>query len=106
MNLSAWFRDTVSVASVTGKSAYGDPTYGAPRTVAARLESARRLVRSGRGDDLVSNHRLFTTTPIVLSDRVWLPGASTADANASVKPITVESTHDKSGGFSIYMVTL
>jgi hypothetical protein len=106
VSIAAWLNQTISVAQATGKDAYGKVTYGAPRTVAARVEVRRTVVRDGRGDEAVAQHRLWTLEAINLTDRIWLPGASSAVADASNLPLTVSSSADKLGSRTLYKVEL
>lgn len=106
MNLSAWFSDTISVASVTGKSVKGDPTYGAAASVSARVESDRRFARNAQGQKTFSSHVIYTTTPIALTDRIWLPGVSSALTQAARTPLSVAANHDKAGNVTLYEVLL
>lgn len=106
MSLASWMTSTISLASETGKDAYGKPSYETPRQVKARVESTRRIVRNPRGEESVSNHRIYTLAPVLLTDRIWLPGASTSSADASNLPLSVQATPDKSGARVLYAVDL
>ena len=51
-------RDTVSVETYSGESAYG-PIYGTAATVLCKASSLRQLVRNGAGDEVVSELTLY-----------------------------------------------
>lgn len=106
MSLSSWFRQTIGVASSTGVDSYGKPTYSATRTVYARVEAVSRLVRSSTGEEAVASHVIWTTEAMSLTDRIWLPGVSTATVEGSRLPLLVEATPDKTGARTLYKVTL
>lgn len=104
--MKSWFVMRVNVASVTGVDSYGKPSFGAPRVVPARVEGQRKLIRSPTGEEAVSNFVVWTDQPIQLSDRVWPPGANTAAAEGSLKPLSVKATPDKRGSRTLYRVDL
>lgn len=106
MTLASWMTATISLASVVSRDAYGKATYEAPRQARARVESVRRVVRNAQGEESVSSHTIYTLSPVTLTDRLWLPGASTASADASNLPLAVTATPDKSGGRVLYRVEL
>lgn len=106
MSIASWLTQTAYVAPVTGIDAWGKPTYGAPVARKVRVESLRRMVTNAQGEESVSNHRLWSLDPIALTDRVWLPGANTASAEASNVPLSVAATSDKVGSRTLYRVDL
>jgi hypothetical protein len=106
MSIASWMTSTIYLASAAGKDAYGKPSYEAPRAVKARVESTRRLVRNARGEEAMSNHRIYTLAMVLLTDRVWLPGASTSSPDASHLPLSVQATPDKTGARILYAVDL
>jgi hypothetical protein len=97
---------TAYVASVTGTDARGNPVYGAPAARAVRVEQQRRMVRNARGEEVASNHRLWCLETIALTDRVWLPGASTSSPENSYAPISVAAAADFAGARTLYRVDL
>lgn len=106
MSLASWFRQSIGVASATGVDGYGKPTYAAARTVAARVEGQARMVRSSTGEEQLANHVIWTTEPLLVTDRIWLPGYSTATVEGSRLPLAVKSTPDKTGSRTLYRVDL
>lgn len=106
MSLASWMVSTCYLASQTGKDAYGKPAYEAPRAVKARVEAHRRVLKRPNGDEAVSNHRIFTLSPVLLTDRVWLPGADTGSADASNLPLAIKAVGDKPGARTLYTVDL
>lgn len=98
MNLSSWFIHTVQVASVTGSlDAYGKATYAAPRAVKCRHERQNRRVTSSTGVDTVSNDVIYTSEPLRVDDRIWLPGFNSAQVEGSRKPLAVKDAVNKWG---------
>lgn len=76
-------RAVVTVASPSGRSSAGDPTFGAQRTLRAQV--TRKTVRRSRGavTEDVSAPRILTYGAVAKGDRVWLPGADTTSAAAA-----------------------
>jgi hypothetical protein len=106
VNLTSWLSQSISVAAQTGKNSKGDPTYGTPVTVSARVEVSRRFARNAQGQKTVSSHAIYTTTAIALTDRIWLPGVSTSNVQAARGPLSVTAVSDKAGGVTLYEVLL
>lgn len=106
MNVDSWLVDTVLVSSVTGSTSYGDPTFGPQRSIRCRLVSARTTVTRPDGSETDSGHRVYTTSPVGLSDHLWLPGTNPADPDAAKTPVAVESSHDRAGRYTLYKVLL
>ena len=106
MSIASWLRQTAYKASVTGTDGYGKPAYGAPVAVPVRVELDSRMVRNAQGEQVQSTHKLWSLTAISITDRVWLPNASTADANASKLPLAVNAVGDKAGARTLFEVWL
>ena len=106
MSLARILNQTAYVASVTGLDAYGKPTYGAPVARSVRVEGRRQATTNARGEEAISSHRLWCLEAIALTDRVWLPGASTASVEASNVPLAVSSAGDFSASRTLYKVEL
>jgi hypothetical protein len=51
-------KDTVTVSTLAGESAYAGPVHAAPVDVQVLVEHRRRLVRSATGDEVVSEAQL------------------------------------------------
>lgn len=80
--LAALLTQTVSLATVSGRSASGQPTWTAPSSVAARVEEERAEIMGADGQQVTSSHRIYVNgnaspAPSV-GGRIWLPGDSTA----------------------------
>jgi hypothetical protein len=58
-DLAGFYVHTVTVTPLLGSGAYGD-VEGPPQTVAGFLDSTTRLVRSGSGEEVVSQATLYT----------------------------------------------
>lgn len=52
-------KDTVTVQTLSGESAYAGPTHADPVQVRVRVDAKRRLVRSTAGDETVSEATLY-----------------------------------------------
>jgi hypothetical protein len=104
--MAAWMTQTIHVASKTGVDSYGRPSYETPRAVKARVELRRRMVRNSSGEESVSSHVVYSLEPILLTDRVWLPGLNSATAEGSKLPLQVDASSDKPGARTLYRVDL
>lgn len=106
MSLARILNQVAYVAAVTGTDSYGKHTYGTPAARQVRVEAKRQLIATSRGEEAVANHRLWCLEAIALTDRVWLPGADQAIAEASNLPLSVSSVGDFSGTRTLYKVEL
>lgn len=106
MSLARILNQTAYVATVTSTDSYGKPIYGTPAARSVRVEQKRQMATNARGDEVTSSHRLWCLQAINLTDRVWLPGSSTASADASFLPIAVSSVSPFDGSRTLYRVDL
>jgi hypothetical protein len=106
MGIGSWLKQTISVASVTSVDATGKLVYGSPRSVSARVEPSRRMVRKQNGDDVQSTHRIYSLDAILINDRVWLPGLSSSTVEGSKTPLAVTAPIDKNLTRTLYTVDL
>lgn len=106
MSLARILRESAYVASVTSTDSRGNPVYGTPSVRKVRVERSQRMVMNARGEETPSSHRLWCLSPIALTDRVWLPGANTASAEASHLPLSVSAVSDFGGSRTLYRVDL
>lgn len=90
MNLSHWFVDTVTIARSTGVGSAGDPSFAAQTTIKARVEYGGTIVASQSGEEIRSDVSIASHEEIKNTDRIWLPGANTADTGESRRPIQVK----------------
>lgn len=82
--LRRMLNDTIYLASVTGRGNSGQPTYGTPAAVSARVEVSTRQIQGPDGTALQTSHCIFLDTdrPPVRGDRLWMPGDARTDALA------------------------
>ncbi|MHB1065424.1 MAG: hypothetical protein ACYC1Z_13215 [Georgenia sp.] len=106
MSLARILTQTAYVASVTGIDGRGKPAYGAPVARKVRAEMRRTMVTKATGEEAISTHRLWCAEAINLTDRVWLPGENSANAEASRLPLAVESASDFGGVKTLWKVQL
>jgi hypothetical protein len=85
--------DTVLVAKLSARSAYGDRTYGADVSYEARVVVQNKMVRTQQGDEVVSRSHayIFGAPGITVDDRVTL-----ADGSQPVL-LSVEQFPDENG---------
>ena len=106
MSIADWLQQRIQVASVTSTASTGDPVYGAPRTVRARVQLFQRMVRTATGEEASSTHRVYTLDPIRLTDRIWLPGTPSSSPEGSKVPLAVEAPTDKAAARTLYQTDL
>lgn len=93
--------DTVTIASLTGRSDYGDPAYGALLAIKARVENETKMVIDQDGNERQANHKIVTESEVKISDRVWLPGDNIALVNDARRPVTTRDAATP-GGYRLY----
>ncbi len=97
MNLDNWLPDTVTVGTQTGVDADGDPSYGASRKVAARVQQERDRDE----EQVVHTHVIYTASAVAVDERIQLAGETIWR-----RPAKVTATHDKRRSSSLYKVLL
>jgi len=83
-------RETCTKRSQASTDADGDPAYGASSTFAARVQRSKDRDSQEIEHDAV----VYTSTEILPTDRIWLPGDDTASAAAARRPVQVYRTYD------------
>lgn len=85
------FLSTCTKKSQSTTDSDGDPGgYGAAVTFAARVQRSK-----DRGSEEIEHDAvLFTSTEILVTDRVWLPGDSTSSDDLARRPVQVYRTAD------------
>lgn len=102
MDVAGSLRESITVKSVTSRSAAGDPVYGSGVSVAARVERLTEVAASSEGTNLVESTRLFTLVALKKSDLVFLAGESTSDDDVGHNVTRVEVMRDLDGVVSHY----
>lgn len=77
---------TVYLASVSGRTNSGQPTWTTAVSCAARVEQTSRQIQQADGTILQTSHCIFldTTRAPLRGDRLWLPGDDRTDALARI----------------------
>lgn len=57
-----------------GVNEYNEPTFGPPLTINVRFEQAQKLVKDESGQDVISEARLYSESPINLGDKIGYNG--------------------------------
>lgn len=94
----------MTVASVSGRSSAGDPTFGAQRTIQAQVTRKTQRRTKGAVTEDVSTPRLLTYDAVTEGDRVWLPGADTTSAGAAQTVRSVAVLASTTDGRTLYDV--
>ena len=78
---------------LTGNDEYGDPVYAPPVTIDCRIERKHRLVRDRQGNQVVSDSRIYTPSPVkcddVVNDRVVIADEDIKDLDGNVEGYVV-----------------
>lgn len=73
----------VTVEPLTGRSEYGDPTYGpAGDPLPCRIEPTTKIVLTGEGQQYQASHLIVIESGIALGDRVEMPGGEKRQARS------------------------
>jgi hypothetical protein len=75
MSLASLCNQRVSIESCLSQDAYGNPIYGSAVEYWARVVAQNRVVRSVRGEEVVSNVTVYvnSTSTFSVNDRITLP---------------------------------
>lgn len=108
MNISAFLVDSISWASYTGpqSGSKGDPAYGSPSTIKARVERGGFFVTTSSGEEISSSVRIAVVEDVKIGDRIWLAGADTATSSESRTVRQVERAFDGRGAYAFSQVYL
>lgn len=104
----AWMNQTVTYNAYTGLSTdgYSARTYSTDsRSIAARIEMVRRIVKGAEGRDAVSNTTVLTppydtsscSLAITVADKITLPSGFLASGSSTNPIIFVEPHYDEDG---------
>lgn len=91
------FRQTITVAELIGRDAYGKPTLGPATTARARIQPLQKLIRDAKGQEALASHVVYTDAAITLTSRVWFPGEPAGDFNRARRPLSVGFYVDGNG---------
>jgi len=104
--LKTLLKETINVATASGKDAAGDLSYNAPAARSARVVNVRDTVEKRDGTMLETTIAIITETAISLTDRVWLPGVDSSNATLSRRPQYIEKAVDEFGDLDFYRTKL
>lgn len=81
--------DSVVWKHIVNSNAYNEPEYAEPMTIKCRKEQKVRLVRNKNGEQVVSDTRLYTVSPIeiddLIDDRVVISVLTLKDLDGSIE---------------------
>lgn len=101
--LLAQLQQTVHVAKVV-PDGLGGYTRMNERNLPARVVGRMRLIRDAQGAEVVSDYQFVTIEAISLDERIWLPGANTADLSQSRIPKAIIEQPDERGQVDFWEV--
>lgn len=90
------FWDGTLLHTATKKSQSTTDSDGDPGGYGSAVEFACRVQRSKdrTAEEVEHDAVLYTSTEILPTDRIWLPGDSTSDTNLCRRPVSVSRTYD------------
>lgn len=91
------FRQTITVAELTGRDAYGKPVMGPAATARARIQPLQKLIRDAKGQEVQATHVVYTDAALTLNSRVWFPGEPAGDFNRARRPLSIGFYVDGAG---------
>jgi hypothetical protein len=106
MNFGHRLLSTISYATPSTVSSAGDITYSATGTMSARILYKNDIVTAPSGEQLTTSTVVETETELPVGTKVWLPGASTGDANAAKRVIQREYAATLDGSYTLYIAYL
>ena len=102
----SFFPDTIAIRSRTAVSIDGDFSFGAAVTHAARVEVRREVVRGFGGEQVEASHVVYTKTPVLLHDIIFLNTADATDVTKGLEPLSYWETKRIDGGEVLYKTWL
>lgn len=106
INVEKWLTETITVKRATSHTAYGDASFGAAFTAAARIERGSVNVPDAEGRRTSERTTLFTQTELRVQDLVWLPGTNTSDVNDARQVVSVDRRQALDGTITQYVSEL
>lgn len=96
---------TITYATPSSVTAYGDRTYGSTATASAYIELVDELLEKAAGETVNVTHKIWTDTALDMDTIIWLPGVSTTKANGR-RPERVKKYYDLQGNANHYEIWL
>ncbi len=98
--------ETVTIADESGRSNYGDPTFGAQSSIDAKVFFLDSTIIGVDGNEYRSTAKFATETEVTYLHRVWLPGDSTGDNTAARRPLMIKTATNPRGDIEFWEVFL
>lgn len=103
------FQQTAYYAAATGRDAYNKPTFGTKTAIKVRAEAVRKRMTDQRGEDFVSEHRVYgalnaSTGAYVALDLnywIWPPGVDQT-VNENARKVRIVEAFADGGGTERY----
>jgi hypothetical protein len=86
------------LAAYSSTDARGRESFGTPAQYRCRYQPLAKLLTNTDGQRVLSTGIIYTEQPVSVLDRVWPPGANTANLALSRKPISVATHYDLESG--------
>ena len=106
MNLTSWFKDTITVKRMTGVDNAGQPTYGDAETVKCRVERTLKKIVNADGQEVMSDAQIALAETVGLQDRIWLPGQDTTKVEEARTAHNYQEATSKDGQTTVRMLSL
>lgn len=100
------FSQLAAIKHRTGVTRTGDFTFGDAVNITCRIEAKEELRRGFDGEEIIASHILYTTTPILRHDIIFLNRSDSGDNTKGLEPLAVWSTPSMTGSETLYKVWL
>jgi len=94
---------TIWVAPVEGAGLnYGDPVYGTPCSMLARVDRKVDTFRDDNGNERSTQHLITTDTPIERGSMIWFDQCHVGDSERGFEVLLVERSRTPDGTLEIW----
>lgn len=90
-------QQTIYVATASSRNNFGDPVYGVPTAVKARVETDTQEMETPDAEKRQTRWVIITESQINMSDRIWLPGVDQTNSALGREPRQVDQLVDELG---------
>lgn len=104
--LKLQLRQTIYVATAASRNNFGDPAYGTPTAVLARVETDTQEMETPDAEKRQTRWVIITESQINMSDRIWLPGVDQTQGSLGREPRQVDELFDEFGNVDHYETTV
>lgn len=88
-NVARWLNQTVHVSKSLGRDEFGNPKWGDPMPVKARVEGQSVRTVDVTGVEITADYTVLTQAVIGKEDRIWLPWEDPTDLDRARLPARI-----------------